>query len=276
MWTRQELKERGKTALHRNYWIVVLATLVVTALTGGFSNAAGNGSLQEGSNVTIGNGDASAAVVQTMFSFFGVAGDMIYKNLIGPVRAGMYASFLLSLLVIAISAGLLFKIFVGNLFEVGGCRFYEENSEHKTRIALIVDGFLNGAYLRNVVTIFLRDLYTVLWTLCLIIPGIVKSYEYKMIPYILAENSQISRKRAFEISKNMMDGEKWNAFVLDLSFIGWNLLSAITFGIVGVLYVNPYANTTWAEFYKVMRQNALETGNATIDELCGIRKEADI
>lgn len=123
MWTRQELKERGKTALHRNYWIVVLATLVVTALTGGFSNAAGNGSLQEGSNVTIGNGDASAAVVQTMFSFFGVAGDMIYKNLIGPVRAGMYASFLLSLLVIAISAGLLFKIFVGNLFEVGGCRF---------------------------------------------------------------------------------------------------------------------------------------------------------
>ncbi len=47
----------------------------------------------------------------------------------------------------------------------------------------------------------------------LIIPGIVKSYEYKMIPYILAENPQISRKRAFEISKNMMDGEKWNAFV---------------------------------------------------------------
>ena len=61
-----------------------------------------------------------------------------------------------------------------------------------------------------------------------------ESYEYKMIPYILAENPRISRKRAFEISKNMMDGEKWNAFVLDLSFIGWNLLSTITFGIVGV------------------------------------------
>ena len=97
---------------------------------------------------------------------------------------------------------------------------------------MIVDGFLNGAYLRNVATIFCRDLYTALWTLCLVIPGIVKSYEYKMIPYILAENPRISRKRAFEISKNMMDGEKWNAFVLDLSFIGWNLLSTITFGIV--------------------------------------------
>lgn len=276
MWTRQELKERGKTALHRNYWIVVLVTLVVTTLTGGFGNAAGNGSLQEGSNVTVGNGDAGATFVETIFSFFGVAGDLIYKNLIGPVHAGMYASFILSTIIIAISAGFLFKIFVGNLFEVGGCRFYEENSEHKTRIALIIDGFLNGAYLRNVVTIFLRNLYTALWTLCLIIPGIVKSYEYKMIPYILAENPQISRKRAFEISKNMMDGEKWNAFVLDLSFIGWNLLSTITAGIVGVLYVNPYVNTTWAEFYKVMRKNALETGIATIDELCGLRKEADI
>ena len=276
MWTRSELKERGKAALHRNYWIVVLATLVVTALTGGFSNAAGNGSLQDGSHAVAGNGDAAAALMQTLCAFFGVTGDMIYKNLIGPVHAGMYASFLLILFIIVISAGVLFKIFVGNLFEVGGCRFYEENSEHKTRIALIVDGFLNGAYLRNVATIFFRDLYTVLWTLCLIIPGIVKSYEYKMIPYILAENPEISRERAFEISKNMMDGEKWNAFVLDLSFIGWNLLSAITFGIVGVLYVNPYVNTTWAEFYKVMRKNALETGSATIDELCGLRKEADI
>jgi len=258
MWTRSELKERGKSALHRNYWIVVLATLVVTALTGGTGNAAGNGSLQEGSNIAAGNGDAASNLIQTLFSFFGVAGDMIYKNLIGPMYNGMYVSFILILIITAFSVGLLFKIFVGNLFEVGGCRFYEENSEHKTRIALIVDGFLNGAYLRNVATIFCRDLYTVLWTLCLIIPGIVKSYEYKMIPYILAENPRISRKRAFEISKNMMDGEKWNAFVLDLSFIGWNLLSTITFGIVGVLYVNPYVNTTWAEFYKVMRKNAQE------------------
>ena len=276
MWTRGELKERGKAALHRNYWIVVLATLVVTALTGGFSNTAGNGSLQDGSNAVAGNGDASATLMQMLFSLFGVTGDMIYKKLIGPVYAGMYASFLLILIMIVISAGLLFRIFVGNLFEVGGCRFYEENSEHKTRIAWIIDGFRNGAYLRNVVTIFLRDLYTLLWMLCLIIPGIVKSYEYKMIPYILAENPRISRKRAFEISKNMMDGEKWNAFVLDLSFIGWNLLSTITLGIVGVLYVNPYVNTTWAEFYKVMRENALETGNATREELIGLRKEADI
>lgn len=89
MWTRGELKERGKAALHRNYWIVVLATLVVTALTGGFSNTAGNGSLQDGSNAVAGNGDASATLMQMLFSLFGVTGDMIYKKLIGPVYAGM-------------------------------------------------------------------------------------------------------------------------------------------------------------------------------------------
>lgn len=81
MWTRGELKERGKAALHRNYWIVVLATLVVTALTGGFSNTAGNGSLQDGSNAVAGNGDASATLMQMLFSLFGVTGDMIYKKI---------------------------------------------------------------------------------------------------------------------------------------------------------------------------------------------------
>ena len=131
MWTRSELKERGKAALHRNYWIVVLATLVVTALTGGTGNAAGNGSLQEGNNIAAGNGDAASSLIQTLFSFFGVTGDMIYKNLIGPMYNGMYASFILILIITAFSVGLLFKIFVGNLFEVGGCRFYEENSKDR-------------------------------------------------------------------------------------------------------------------------------------------------
>lgn len=123
MWTRSELKERGKAALHRNYWIVVLATLVVTALTGGTGNAAGNGSLQEGSNIAAGNGDAASSLIQRLFSFLGVAGDMIYKNLISPMYGGMYASFILILIITAFSVGFLFKIFVGNLFEVGGCRF---------------------------------------------------------------------------------------------------------------------------------------------------------
>lgn len=189
MWTRRELKERGKIALHRNYWIVVLVSLIISVLTGEVASAGTNGS-RIGKNVV---------------------------DISGIIPMAMIASILVAIL----TAGFVYSAFIGNVFEVGGCRFFEENSEHKSKIGLILDGFKNGAYLRNVGTLFLRNLYTVLWMLCLIIPGIVKSYEYKMIAYILAENPQISRKRAFELSKQMMDGQKLDAFVLDLSFIGW-------------------------------------------------------
>ena len=61
-----------------------------------------------------------------------------------------------------------------------------------------------------------------------------------MIPYLLAEYPEMSMEEAFSRSREMMYGEKWNAFVLDLSFIPWFLLSGLTFGIVGIFYVNPY------------------------------------
>ena len=150
------------------------------------------------------------------------------------------------------------------------------NKTENPTVGTMFDAFRSGHYVNIVLTMFLRELFTSLWTLLLVIPGIVKHYEYLMIPYILAENPGMDRKEAFQISKRMMDGQKMETFILDLSFIGWNLLSTITLGIVGVLYVNPYVNTTWAEFYKVMRENALETGNATREELIGLRKEADI
>ena len=78
-----------------------------------------------------------------------------------------------------------------------------------------------------VLVMFLKNLFTSLWTLLFVIPGIVKHYEYLMIPYILAENPGMDRKEAFQISKRMMDGQKMETFILDLSFIGWILLSAI-------------------------------------------------
>lgn len=249
MWTRSELKERGKKALHRNYWIIVLVTLLVQLLSGELLNSAGSSARSSAD---------SAAYTKTLLGMI----PFPFLWIVGAAFA-------------VITAGMLYSVFAGNVFEVGGCRFFEENSIHKTKVALILDGFKNGAYGRNVVTMLLRDVYTILWTLCLIIPGVVKSYEYKLIPYILAENPEISRERAFEISKHIMDGQKWDAFVLDLSFLGWNLLSAITLGIVGVLYVRPYMSTTWAEFYKVNRKMALEKGIASKQELTGLKKEMD-
>ena len=86
-----------------------------------------------------------------------------------------------------------------------------------------------------------------------IIPGIVKAYAYRMVPYILKEHPELSGTQAITLSRRMMKGNKGDAFVLDLSFIGWILLSALTFGILHLFYVGPYIQATDAELYKVVR-----------------------
>ena len=74
-----------------------------------------------------------------------------------------------------------------------------------------------------------------------------------MIPYLLAENPQMTKEQAFAESKQMMQGQKWRAFVLDLSFIGWDILSGMTLGILGIFYVQPYIEATHAALYERLR-----------------------
>jgi uncharacterized membrane protein len=94
----------------------------------------------------------------------------------------------------------------------------------------------------------LVSLYTFLWSLLFIIPGIIKSYSYAMTPYILLDRPELSATDAIKESEKMMDGHKMDLFILDLSFIGWVLLSMLTCGIL-VLYVEPYMMATKAAFY---------------------------
>ncbi len=96
---------------------------------------------------------------------------------------------------------------------------------------------------------FLRILYTSLWSLLFIIPGIVKSYTYAMTPFIMAENPEMTASEAITASKEMMDGHKGELFTLDLTFIGWDLLCLLTLNI-GHLWLNPYKNAAYAVFYK--------------------------
>jgi len=113
---------------------------------------------------------------------------------------------------------------------------------------------------------------TFLWSLLFVIPGIVKSYEYRMIPYILSENPSIQMSRAFELSREMTYGHKADIWVLDLSFILWNLLGAITCGLANIFYVNPYIAATNAELYGVLRGNVLQKGVTNILELPGFHE----
>lgn len=99
---------------------------------------------------------------------------------------------------------------------------------------------------------FLTGLFTFLWSLLFVIPGIIKAYSYSMAMYILAENPEMGAREAIDRSKAMMDGHKMELFVLELSFIGWYLLCAITFGIAAI-WVVPYVSATITNFYNSIK-----------------------
>lgn len=115
--------------------------------------------------------------------------------------------------------------------------------------------FKKGSWINVAITMLLRNIYNFLWYFT-IIGGVIKMYEYRMIPYILAENPKTNRKEAFKLSKQMMKGNKWKTFLLDVSFIVWNILSVFTLGLLNILYVNPYKATTNAELYVELRNIA--------------------
>lgn len=100
---------------------------------------------------------------------------------------------------------------------------------------------------------FRCEVFKFLWDLT-IVGGIIKHYAYSLVPFILAENPAMSGREAMELSQEMMKGHKWERFCLDLSFIGWDLLSIPTCGLLTIFYVAPYKSTTRAEYYVYLRE----------------------
>ena len=228
MWNRAELKMRGNMAFKKNY----VSAVVVALLMGIFGTVSGESSarrVSENSDIYSGN-------------LFNV---------------GMITGLLAGIATVVILIVLVAKVFVGNLLKMGGYRFFILNQTAQPGIGTLLDGFRSGHYVNIVLTMFLRDLFTTLWSLLLVVPGIVKHYEYLMVPYIIAENPAMDYKEAFQISKQMMDGEKMEAFIMDLSFLGWYLLSAVTCGLLAIFYVNPYVQASFATFNK---QKAYQDG----------------
>ncbi len=123
---------------------------------------------------------------------------------------------------------------------------------------------------RNLGGMLWMQLFIWLWSLLFIIPGIVKYYAYSMAPYLLADTN-VSATDAIRISMKMTKGYKADIFVLQLSFIGWILLTVLTCGLLQYLYVGPYMQTSMAGMYETLKANALETGAVTAEELRGTR-----
>lgn len=101
-------------------------------------------------------------------------------------------------------------------------------------------------------TMFLTTLYLILWSFT-IVGLFVKSYSYFLVPYIMAENPTMGANEAITLSRRMMKGHKWECFVMQLSFIGWHVLSALTFGLVGIFWLNGYQAAFFAEYYARLR-----------------------
>ena len=137
---------------------------------------------------------------------------------------------------------------LGSIVEVGYSRF---NLELVDRHDPSFDSlFAYFSYWRTTAaTRFLQSLYTLLWSLLFIIPGIIAAYSYAMTGYILAEHPELTASEAIERSKQMMSGNRWRLFCLKFSFIGWSILCSFTLGI-GNLWLNPYKQAAIAAFYR--------------------------
>ena len=114
------------------------------------------------------------------------------------------------------------------------------------------------------------ELFIYLWSLLLVVPGIIKALSYSMTPYILSDCPNVKARDALKLSMRMMAGHKGELFVFYLSYIGWGILTAITFGILGIFYVEPYMTSAGAVWYLECREDALRRGVITMGQLEGI------
>lgn len=147
------------------------------------------------------------------------------------------------------------QIFISNLLQIGESRFFMENRNYRrTRISKIFFLYKLRCIWKPAWVMLCRSIYQGLWDFT-IVGGVVKHYEYSMIPYILAENPKIGRKKAFQLSRQMMKKNKWKLFLMDVSFLGWKVLSLFTLGFLDFVIVNPYMAGAKTEFYFSLRRN---------------------
>ena len=234
MWMRTELKERGRQALRANYWPSVGAGLLLTVATGGSIAGTGRSAIDHFQH----SGEHAEHIQQ--------APQMQNANFILLVIMVLIAL----AFVIAMTSALRFLLM--NPLQAGCRYFFRNNLSSPASINDVLAGFQHG-YGRNLLTMALSDIFVFLWGLLLIIPGIIKRYSYRMVPYILEDEPDLPPMEVINRSRQMMDGQKMNAFILDLSFIGWAILTALSFGLAGVFYVFPYKAGTDAALYEAVK-----------------------
>ena len=222
----KELRARAWNSLKGKYWMAFLVTIVLGLLC------------SIGTSMTT----ASQNLMNVVNSVD--PAEMDSTMAIGAIVVSGTA-FVMSII------ALLLVTFIGHPAEVGLCNYFIKNTDSKPSFSDAFSGF-KIKYGRNCGTLLLAAVKMVLWTFVFIIPGIIKSFEYAIIPYILADDAEISCKDAFKKAKEMMKGNKWRLFKLDISFFGWYILCIFTLGL-GTFFLLPYVNAAVAEFYTELK-----------------------
>lgn len=242
MWNRKELKENGKTAFKSNYWICVVAGLLLSIATGnGLSVSAGNINFPQKTSDEMSRSEITEAMSNLS------AEDLIVMG-----------SIVLTFVLISLAIALIITAFLLVPLEVGARKFFIDNTKNEN-LGITRDNLGMGFekhYKSIVKSVFSTKLLEMLWSLLLIVPGIYKSYCWRFVPYIISQNPTMTGKEARELSNKLMTGNKWDAFIFDLSFIGWYLLGIITIGILNIFWVNPYKAASDAELYRALSEKA--------------------
>ena len=241
---RKELKSIAKNYLKKRYWIAVVASLIVAVFNGEY----------------LGGGFATHQTTspnrwQTIQSFYEQNQHMFILLIIALAFIGLV------LFAIAIA----YNLFIVNPLLVGKKRFYLENRGESPEIGRIFSLF-GQHYLNVVYVMFRKNLSIFLWSLLLIVPGIIKAIEYSFISYQLAQDPSISYVKAKSISRALTSGQKWNIVALILSFIGWIVLCVLSAGL-GFIFLNPYMEQTYAELYVYLSSRSDEPGETLKNSL---------
>ena len=212
--TRKELKDNAKQSLRGN-WSWAIIVFLITAIIVGIFTGAGHW-LDE--------------------TYINYDGTNIFYQFASPIGSIL----------------LWIGSFIGLSRNIAFLELRDDQKEEKPYMAAF-SVFTENRFGPELINFVLVSIFTFLWTWLLIIPGIIKAYSYSMTPYIVkdmvASDKQVGATDGINASKELMKGHKMNLFIFDLSFLGWNILAAITCGI-GYLWVTPYYQTAKANFYR--------------------------
>ena len=231
-----DFKKEAKSALKGNWGKAVGAGFVASIL-----GAAGNGILDFGFSTSAGS--AGLNMDTASMDAYTAEFQQITESGMGGIMAGIAGTILVIALLIA-----LIQLIVGFVTAAGYAKFNMNLVDGKEiRVGNLFEYFPHWKVMLKAG--LLQTLYVILWSMLLVIPGIIAVFRYSMTYYILAENPELTAKEAIDRSKEMMNGNKWRLFCLGFSFIGWDILSALTMGI-GYLFLYPYQYAAMAAFYR--------------------------